>query len=107
MFDAIFGYGIETDGGDYTVNRAGVSFNGPSGRLFEDIHGPGYRAVYDLADLDKSSFMIATGQSGNPLSPLYGNLARRWRDGIYLRLDGTETAAQTRLRLIPKHRTGS
>src|SRR3546814_7784403 len=25
--------------------------------------------------------MIATGQSGNPLSHLYGNLTLRWRDG--------------------------
>jgi penicillin amidase len=101
LFDRIFGYGVETDGGNYTLNKAGVRADGPRERLFEDIHGPGYRAVYDLADLDDSRLMIATGQSGNPLSPLYGNLAERWRDGIYLKLDGAETDSTARLRLIP------
>ncbi|MEE8499075.1 MAG: penicillin acylase family protein, partial [Kiloniellales bacterium] len=101
LFDVLFGYGVETDGGNYTLNKAGVRVHGPPERLFEDIHGPGYRAVYDLADLDDSRFMIATGQSGNPLSPLYGNLAERWRDGIYLKLDGAETDSTARLRLIP------
>ena len=101
LFDALFGYAVETDGGNYTLNKAGVRVTGPRDSLFEDIHGPGYRAVYDLAKLDDSRFMIATGQSGNPLSPLYGNLAKRWRDGIYLKLDGTETESMDRLRLIP------
>ena len=101
LFDVLFGYAVETDGGNYTLNKAGVRVTGPRDSLFEDIHGPGYRAVYDLAKLDDSRFMIATGQSGNPLSPLYGNLAERWRDGIYLKLDGTETESTDRLRLIP------
>ena len=101
-FDELFGYGVETDGGDNTLNKAGASFRGAADTLFENIHGPGYRAVYDLADLDRSRFMIATGQSGNPFSPYYGNLATRWRDGIYLLLDGKGTAEPARLRLIPE-----
>ncbi len=100
-FDDLFGYRVEADGGNNTLNKAGARFGGPVETLFADVHGPGYRAVYDLADLDRSRFMIATGQSGNPLSPLYGNLARRWRDGIYLKLDGTETGSMDRLRLVP------
>ena len=101
-FDDLFGYEVETDGGDHTLNKAGASFRGAPDTLFEDIHGPGYRAVYDLADLDRSRFMIATGQSGNPFSPYYGNLATRWRDGKYVILDGKRTAEQDRLRLIPE-----
>lgn len=101
LFDGIFGYGVETDGATFTVNKGGISFNGPSERLFENIHGPGYRAVYDLAALDQSRFMIATGQSGNPLSPHYGSLALRWRDGDYVKLVGRETPPAGRLRLSP------
>ncbi|HEY5597425.1 MAG TPA: penicillin acylase family protein, partial [Kiloniellales bacterium] len=101
VLGALFAYGVESDGGSYTVNRGGVSFAGGSGNLFEDVHGPGYRAVYDLADLDNSRFMIATGQSGNPLSPLYGNLVARWRDGAYLTLVGDATAPARTLRLNP------
>ena len=96
-----FGPRVEADGGDYTVNRGGARFNGPGDRLFEDIHGPGLRAVYDLADLDSSRFMIATGQSGNPLSSHYGDLAERWRDGEYLALPAGGSG-QDVLRLIPE-----
>ncbi|MFL6719907.1 MAG: penicillin acylase family protein [Burkholderiaceae bacterium] len=34
--------------------------------------------------MEKSRFMHSTGQSGNPLSPLYGNFAQRWVDVAYL-----------------------
>jgi penicillin amidase len=45
--------------------------------------------------------MIATGQSGNPFSPFYGNLAEAWRDGIYLKLDGRPEEIAGRLLLEP------
>jgi len=97
---SLLGFQVEADGGNYTVNRGGALMGGPSDRLFTDIHGPGYRAVYDLADLENSRFMISTGQSGNPLSPLYGSLAERWRDGAYVTLEDAKDGAQ-RLRLTP------
>lgn len=73
---------VEAPGGDTTINRGGTEFKSPH-TLFLDIHGSGLRAIYDLADLDQSLFMIATGQSGNPLSSFYGNMVHRWRDGQY------------------------
>ena len=57
--------------------------------MFNHIHGPGYRAIYDLENLADSRFMIATGQSGHPLSRHYDDLVERWRDGAYIRLAGT------------------
>ena len=101
ILGAIFAYGVESDGGSYTVNRAGVSFADGSGGLFEDVHGPGFRAVYDLADLQNSRFMIATGQSGNPLSSTYGSLVTRWRDGETVKLVGGATAPARTLTLNP------
>ena len=77
---------IETDGGDFTVNRGGtpvISASAP----FSHIHGATFRGIYDLADLSQSRFMIPTGQSGNPLSPHFGDLTEAWRDGRFLRLD--------------------
>ena len=90
---------IETDGGNDTVNRASMA-SGREGAPFENIHGPGYRAVYDLADLDRSLFIQAVGQSGNPLSPHYADLMPLWRDGKYVRLVPPEKPAHT-LRLEP------
>ncbi|MBM3546498.1 MAG: penicillin acylase family protein [Alphaproteobacteria bacterium] len=70
----------ETDGDNWTVNRA-------QSRLLDnfdpygDVHGAGYRAVYDLADLDRSLFQMSLGQSGHRLSPHFSDLARAWADG--------------------------
>ncbi|MGF1610442.1 MAG: penicillin acylase family protein [Kiloniellales bacterium] len=100
LLGALFDFGVQADGGSDTVNRGGMRFAGAPDERFEDVHGPGFRAVFDLADLDNSRFMVATGQSGNPLSPLYGNLAEAWRDGRYKRL-GHDDAGSWRLRLAP------
>lgn len=68
---------IPTDGGDFTVNRGTFT----PGDEFTHSHGAGLRAVYDLASLDDSRLVIATGQSGNPLSRHYGDQLRAWRNG--------------------------
>ncbi len=52
-----------------------------------------YRAIYDLARLDDSRFIQPTGQSGNPLSPHFGDFVERWRDGEYIRIPSNRAAA--------------
>ena len=79
---------IPTDGGPYTVNR-GVARLSDGDDMLNHIHGPGYRAIYDLANLADSRFIIGTGQSGHPLSRHYDDLTERWRDGAYIRLAWT------------------
>lgn len=101
LFEALFGFPVETPGGGDTLNRGSFAVRPGGAGSFAHIHGPGYRAVYDLADPENSRFMIATGQSGNPFSPWYGSLAERWRDGAYLKPVGGKTAAPHRLRLTP------
>ena len=78
---------IASDGGSFTVNR-GVYFSGNGDNAFRHIVGAGYRAIYDLSDLSRSQYMIATGQAGHLLSPFYGNLTERWRNGQYLTIGG-------------------
>lgn len=93
---------IPTDGDDSTVNRGTFRLGGK--RPFAHVHGAVLRAVYDLAELDNSLFMIAPGQSGNPLSTNYRDLLAPWRGGEYLRLAGGETGAgrpAQRLVLVP------
>jgi len=92
---------IETDGGDATVNRGAMRVNDPA-TPFAHVHGPGFRAVYDLHDLKKSRFAIATGQSGNPLSFHYRDLMEDWRDGRTVRIYGTRgNAAENAFILAP------
>ena len=77
---------IATGGGPTTVNRGSARFSDER-HPFRHGHGAGYRAIYDLDDLDKSRFIQAVGQSGNPFSPHYDDLMELWRDGAYITLD--------------------
>ena len=95
---------IPSDGGGYTINRGAMHLNNAQGP-FDNVHGAGYRAVYDLEDLRRSRFIIATGQSGNPASGHYRDLMVDWRDGLYRRLGqaraAMRNAAESVLVLMP------
>ena len=71
-----------TSGGDNTLLRGYTSGKDPN--PFFNVHGAGYRGVYDFADPDSSVFIISTGQSGHPLSRHYDDLAQLWRRGEYI-----------------------
>ena len=40
--------------------------------------------IADLADAERTRFVITPGQSGHFLSPYYGDQLPLWRDGHYL-----------------------
>ncbi|MCG8355764.1 MAG: penicillin acylase family protein, partial [Kiloniellales bacterium] len=80
----------------------GATFTRDPRKRFSHVHGSGLRALFDLDDLDDSEFIIAIGQSGNPLSRHYGRFAEPWRDGLSLPLDGIGLQRDDRLRLLPK-----
>ncbi|MEZ5912041.1 MAG: penicillin acylase family protein [Paracoccaceae bacterium] len=71
-----------TSGGDNTLLRGRSSGAEPD--PFANVHGGGYRGVYDFADPDSSVFITATGQSGHPLSRHYDDLGELWRRGEYI-----------------------
>ena len=92
-------------GSMYAVNA--FSFSPLEGeRPFASKHGPGFRAIYDLADLDRSLFIHSTGQSGNVLSPLYRSFEEDWRKGGYITVPTARAAFESnalgRLRLVPR-----
>ncbi|QFT80599.1 Acyl-homoserine lactone acylase QuiP precursor [Roseovarius sp. THAF27] len=71
-----------TSGGDNTLLRGRTRGQGPD--PFQNVHGAGYRGVYDFADPDSSVFITATGQSGHFLSRHYDDMAQLWRRGEYI-----------------------
>ncbi len=71
-----------TSGGDHTLMRGMIKGTGPDPYL--NVHGAGYRGIYDFADPDSSLFIISTGQSGHPLSRHYDDLGEFWRRGEYI-----------------------
>jgi penicillin amidase len=68
---------VPSDGDDFTVSRAAYRVEDNATR-FPQIHGAGLRAVLDLSDLSDSRFVVATGQSGNPLSRHYSDMLPAW-----------------------------
>ena len=74
---------IPTDGGFDTVNRGSTTIRDDE-HPYEHRHGAGLRIITDLADPAASRMIAVPGQSGNPLSPHFSDLLRRWRDFDYL-----------------------
>jgi len=77
-------------GGSYTVNVATPSFSEPD--LYSFGHAPSFRAIYDLADLARSRYILPAGQSGNPFAAHYDDQLALWRAGqtILIPLKGRE-----------------
>ena len=89
-------FAIPSPGDDTTVDRGG-----PVYKQFQSVHGAEYRGVYDLADLDRSLFMLAPGQSGNLLSRHAGDFLARWRDGATITLGPTADVTTATIHLTP------
>jgi penicillin amidase len=87
---------IPSPGDDTTIDRGG-----PVYKQFQSVHGAEYRGVYDLADLDRSLFIVAPGQSGNLLSRHARDFLTRWRDGATITLGPTPDATTATIRLTP------
>jgi penicillin amidase len=66
-----------------TLNLSGASYDADSGEYLTTV-GPSLRALYDLAEPERSRFIVTPGQSGNPLSSRYRDLAPRWQRGEYV-----------------------
>lgn len=93
-----FSVRLPLGGGDETLQRAAMRWS--SAAPYRAGHIATFRGIYDFTDLDGSLFLIATGQSGHPLSRHFLDLAVRWRDFDYVRI-GAAPADGDLLRLVP------
>lgn len=87
-------------GSAYTVN---VSSYHPDS--FWQAHGPSFRMVLDVGNWDNSRAINTPGQSGDPSSPHYRDLAGSWAEGKYFPLlysrDAVQKAASKVIELVP------
>ncbi len=92
---------LERGGGGYTPNVAHYRLSD-----FRDTAGPSVRIVVDLGDWDNSRAVNHPGQSGDPDSPHYRDLAPLWQAGQYFPLlytrKAVEAAVEKRIELVPK-----
>ena len=89
LFDWLTELDAPSSGDFYTLDRGG-GFEEPEGMPFARTQGGGFRGLYDLSDLDKSRFMITSGQSGHIFSAHYGDLAPLWIDVKSITIAGSE-----------------
>jgi penicillin G amidase len=91
----IFNVAPQTPGDSYSVDVGAITIRDEA-RPFANRHAASLRAIYDLADLDRSRYMHSTGQSGNVMSPWYASFAERWAKVEYItiptRRDGIPAA---------------
>ena len=91
---------ISRPGGAFTVNATG-------GANFQQTHGASYREIIDTSDWDHSVTTNTPGESGNPGSRHYSDLAQDWAAGRYHPLPysrkAVEAAAEERILLEPAH----
>jgi penicillin amidase len=96
-------------GGDNVTVNVGHYAPADEADPFASVHAASYRGLYDLADLENSRFIATTGQSGNPLSGHYRDLAELWASGETIPMtteaDRYDQGATGRLTLTPaQHR---
>jgi penicillin amidase len=96
---------VPSPGDTYTVDVGRNTLSNESAP-FASRHSASLRAIYDLAEPDKSMYIHSTGQSGNLLSPLYKNFAERWSRVEYIPMSMKRSDAMTgslgTLRLQPR-----
>jgi penicillin amidase len=101
----LFEVSVPTPGDAYTVN-VGRNDIASDTDPFGNRHGVSLRAIYDLADLNRSQFIHSTGQSGHILSPHYRDFAAPWAAVEYIpmsmRQADFEAGALGRLRLTAR-----
>ncbi|MCP4319987.1 MAG: penicillin acylase family protein [Hyphomicrobiales bacterium] len=85
---SIFDVQVESAGGPFTLDRGRTDLD-EADAPFINRSGSSYRGIYDFSDLEKSTFIQTTGQSGNPFSKHYRDFALPWSnvEGITIPTD--------------------
>jgi penicillin amidase len=101
--DRIFNRGPFAFGGDATtIPQASVDFLDPLGNA---IGVPNLRMVVDVGNWEASRYVLAGGQSGNPMSPHYDDLLPLWEKGEGIPIawapESVASAAAATLHLVP------
>jgi len=96
----LFDVSVPTGGDSFTVN-VGQYWPNDAKVPFANRHAASLRAVYDLADLEKSQFIYQTGQSGLVFSSRYRDMSRNWADVSYRPLQMNPSGFVHQLTLLP------
>jgi penicillin G amidase len=92
---------IEKNGSSFVPSQSAYRISD-----FRQMGGPSVRVVVDVGNWDNSRAVNHPGQSGDPDSPHYRDLAQMWRNGQYFPLlysrQAVENATEKRIKLVPE-----
>ncbi|MGC3985673.1 MAG: penicillin acylase family protein [Pseudorhodoferax sp.] len=91
---------VPTGGDTFTVD-VGQYWPNDAKNPFASRHAASLRAIYDLADLERSQFIYQTGQSGLVFSSRYRDMAKEWSHTEYRLLRMAPESIPHTLRLAP------
>ena len=110
FLDRIFGFNVgpfENGGSSTTINNGEYSLSAP----FRQVVGASFRRIVNLSDMNRTQFILPTGQSGLPGSPHYSDQADLYNSGRYRTTLMDETAIRNsgfrKLLLVPSSRRDS
>lgn len=96
LLGTLSGLSLPVGGSATTIDAQGSA---PGG--FTSVHGASFRGAYDLSDLERSRFVIATGESGQAFSPHLADFASDWRRIRTIALARAPDRVTGRLVLLP------
>jgi penicillin G amidase len=95
--DRVFNRGPFAFGGDAsTIPQASVDYSDP---LSNPVGIPNLRMVIDVGNWEASRYVLAGGQSGNPLSPHYDDMLPLWEKGAGVAIGFFPETVRARARL--------
>ena len=80
---------VPKDGSEFTTNQSA-----PSASDLRQMSGASVRLVLDVGNWDNSRAVNHPGQTGDPASPHYRDLAAMWRKGEYFPLAYSRAAVE-------------
>ena len=96
----VFDGRVSSAGDLFTVN-VGQYWANDAKAPFANRHAASLRAIYDLADLERSQFIYQTGQSGHVFDGRNRDMAQAWAGASYRPLQSEPPVVRHALSLVP------
>lgn len=84
-----FNVEVESGGGPFTLDRGRTQVQDDEDP-YANTNAASYRGIFDLADLDRATYIQTTGQSGNVFSGHYSDFAPVWADVNSIEIPATD-----------------
>lgn len=79
LLKRFFNVEVESGGGPFTLDRGRTQIQDDKDP-YASTNAASYRGIFDMADLDRATYIQTTGQSGNVFSGHYNDQAPLWAD---------------------------